>query len=190
MRKLGESKPVQFEDRRRGRKLRQAGGAGIVLHRDPRRFVGEGADRGCRSGQTDLDIVELDTISGDACRFRLAEARRRQAGNLDADRGLCRRLGGDVRNRQGAALGVESDLAVARLGAGGTDLLEGGLDVARDPALGIEVETEVAAGRDDCDGDQAEQNFLHSVNSGSSRKKIANRRSEGAASMNRPARAC
>ena len=60
---------------------------------------------------------------------------------------------------------------MARLGAGGTDLLEGSLDVARDPALGIEVETEIATGRDDCDGDQAEQNFLHSVNSGSSREK-------------------
>jgi hypothetical protein len=50
--------------------------------------------------------------------------------------------------------------------AGGPDLLEGGVDLARDPMLRVELEAKETDHRDDDCGNQARQDSYHSVCSG------------------------
>ncbi len=67
-------------------------------------------------------------------------------------------------------LDVERGFAVARPGACCADLREGRFDLIFDLVLQIEIEAEIAGGRDEEGATCAEQDFLHAVNSGSCRE--------------------
>jgi len=74
----------------------------------------------------------------------------------DTHRGIRSRFVGD-----GAAQQVERHLAVARLAARRTNLLERSLDFTGDAVLYVELEAEETARRDDDGGDQADRYSFH-----------------------------
>ena len=78
---------------------------------------------------------------------------------------LHRRLRGrfsrNIGDPERAAPQVERHLAVACLAAARANLLERGLDLARDPVLRVKLEAEEAAHRDHDHGGQAHQYLYH-----------------------------
>src|SRR5712691_1385140 len=79
----------------------------------------------------------------------------------DTHLGMRSRFAGDVGDGDGAARQVERHLAVARLAARRTNLLERSLDFTGDAVLYVELEAEETARRDDDGGDQADRYSFH-----------------------------
>ena len=129
-------------------------------------LVGEVQSRLRRHRRADLDIGDFDGLRGESRRIRLIDARGRETADLDADRRLRRRLRGEVGDLDGAAQQVERDLAAARFAARRTNLLKRGVDLVSYSMLRIELKTEETSHPDYDGGNQAAQNFHHSVSSG------------------------